>query len=980
MGTNLLVTVENFLLPRIESLGTAKSNRDAAFESSPRNRLNHLLYEIALADHIRSLQTIYRDSDDEQRLGADFLNQGVSDEEFSSNAKLGVDDDVLFDPNPNLIKNELPTKLLIEKMAEGRARAYALCRLCYGEDSIESLKATIDLANTYALQGSWPQVAEHMSVATQKLQIISAAQQRSHTIDKSLMRSIRAATMVQSTFLTLREHAVKCCGQVTKAFIAEVVAALSPHAEGEGSDGSSSHPYNISSSNMIAEQAQLATSLHNFFARYECDSTSNASNVHAINHPKINADTEQRSSIQRSSPSWGEAVAFLREECPIMSQWVQAMEGAILPQNRAILLLPFRKADQQARGVAHPAQLSRLLSSIPSVTRTIAGSGIAKSLQQMKIEVPLMINAHTGEILDIAVVHGSSSAFDDPQRRQDNSCHMQYAQRVTYELPITWEEFLSLVIIELDNRPLDVLRCQVYTLSGVCQIFTGKMTAAEESLRKALKLIEGLGLEMETSACDLYNSIAQMMIMKYRQGQSDMTTACKKEALTWLSTEEGRRQQWEQMNRIKAQNKDKNLNLTMAEIEMRAKNAVVRSRTKENLLHGDNPSIKAVEAAYRYLVRSFEILENVHGPFHPTVGAACLAVASVHNIEEKYEEAREWLVRSLRKMEKLNPVPVRAIAFVQIQLSQILFKQGHIDEAQKIISQASLFYTAKVKEGIKKHESNCPTIGNIGSRSIPISAPHALGKQVLEDAKAAIDVNTRLISLYLDSGNKWAAAEKAEANVILAESVYGWDHQDMPSLTKIAAERFLAVGDWGRAVSNLKKSWESCEVVFGKADKRTIHTARLLQYAIDKKKKMFEEASSLNFSARGDGDVDRLDHLADRDAQLISNDAWKDAYFGTLDSSRNGFKTDTGRTRDHTSEDINDLNRRNNYKTNNAAEAKNTSGDDWDVNAFLNSPSKFPPFSQADIPHREADGLRRTQNVTFNDSSRQYEVESLLDF
>lgn len=41
-----------------------------------------------------------------------------------------------------------------------------------------------------------------------------------------------------------------------------------------------------------------------------------------------------------------------------------------------------------------------------------------------------------------------------------------------------------------------------------------------------------------------------------------------------------------------------------------------------------------------------------------------------------FEESREWLVRALRCMEKLDPLPVRAMAFVQLQLSQVLNKQG----------------------------------------------------------------------------------------------------------------------------------------------------------------------------------------------------------------------------------------------------------------------------------------------------------------
>ena len=35
-------------------------------------------------------------------------------------------------------------------------------------------------------------------------------------------------------------------------------------------------------------------------------------------------------------------------------------------------------------------------------------------------------------------------------------------------------------------------------------------------MRESLRQLESLGLEMELTACELYNSIAQMMIMRHR--------------------------------------------------------------------------------------------------------------------------------------------------------------------------------------------------------------------------------------------------------------------------------------------------------------------------------------------------------------------------------------------------------------------------------------------------------------------------------
>ena len=67
-------------------------------------------------------------------------------------------------------------------------------------------------------------------------------------------------------------------------------------------------------------------------------------------------------------------------------------------------------------------------------------------------------------------------------------------------------------------------------------------------------------------------------------------------------------------------------------------------------------------------MRSLEIIERSHGFHHPAFAAACIAMASVRNIIGDHEETRTWLSKSLRSMEKLDPLPVRAMAFVHSQV------------------------------------------------------------------------------------------------------------------------------------------------------------------------------------------------------------------------------------------------------------------------------------------------------------------------
>jgi hypothetical protein len=49
-------------------------------------------------------------------------------------------------------------------------------------------------------------------------------------------------------------------------------------------------------------------------------------------------------------------------------------------------------------------------------------------------------------------------------------------------------------------------------------------------------------------------------------------------------------------------------------------------------------------------------------------------------------------------MERLDPTPQRAIAFVQLQLSQVLSRLGYEDEAMRVLAKAVDFHTVKARE------------------------------------------------------------------------------------------------------------------------------------------------------------------------------------------------------------------------------------------------------------------------------------------
>jgi hypothetical protein len=127
----LRLSIERFLLPRVEISAVTKSQGLAKAPMTPTRRLDDMCLKIAISDHIRTLQTIYRDPSDEMSLGKDMR---LLYDELNDGTKLN-------------------TKTLTTKIIDGRCKISALSRICHGDDSIQMLRCSLDLANAYALQG-----------------------------------------------------------------------------------------------------------------------------------------------------------------------------------------------------------------------------------------------------------------------------------------------------------------------------------------------------------------------------------------------------------------------------------------------------------------------------------------------------------------------------------------------------------------------------------------------------------------------------------------------------------------------------------------------------------------------------------------------------------------------------------------------------------------------------------------------------------
>jgi len=737
--------------------------------------LNNLLQEIVIADHIRTLQTIYRDNQDELNLGGEYREQ----------------------------QTKLTTKHLMDKIIEGRSRTIALCRLSYGDDSIETIKAEIDLSSAYALQGMWIQVHDHLSKVFTKLKNFDT--KKKDIYEYKLKKGKRAAALVEATFNSLRMHVINNNGQVTLNLIDEISNSIQPILDNYDNNG------NDDDDDSQNEKAQLLSHLSNY-----------------LNNFVKGQDNQENSKHKKPKcPFWGDLVTFLRSKFYPMSNWIEDMECLILPQNKALLTVPFKHLDQQLKGVAHPAQLSQKYTFFPAITRILSGSDIAKRLLQLKLDVPLYVDPISGNIIDNTLSE-RVRALQIPQ-----------TQSVTYELPLAWEELISKYVFDLENDPFDIIRVQAFTLHGVCQIFTNKLEEAESSFKKALQMVESIGLEAEALACDLYNSIAQMMIMKHKQEHQNLKVKAKQDSIMWLNSEEGRRTLREEINLIKNYYKQKAIILSPAEVEMRAKNVVIREKVKKKMEIYENNSNQSVEAACRYLVKSFEILEEKHGQIHPSIGAACLAVASVQNIINNYEDAREWLIRALKKMEKLLPLPERAIAFIQIQLCQVLSKQGDNDEAILVLSKATTFHSDRARGKLRVKIADETLAEGNKDAGKDKNIYDVLDQSIFDDVKLAIELNSRLVQMLVETGAEWQAADQAEAIVSLTEAAFGWDSAEFAKCKKDAGIQCATAGDWNRAVSHFKGSIESYEAIYGKKDKRTKEVLRLLSSTISKEKKAY---------------------------------------------------------------------------------------------------------------------------------------------
>mmetsp|Transcript_11042 Transcript_11042/g.18030 ORF Transcript_11042/g.18030 Transcript_11042/m.18030 type:complete len:1013 (+) Transcript_11042:92-3130(+) len=898
----MLSKVEAFLLPKSPNTRTDMAEDGIDIGTPPSTRLAHLLHEMSKGEHIRALQFLYRDSEDDLKLAMNVRTSGRG----------AAPDDTIDDSSAS---GRITSKKLLESITEGRCRAIALTRICHGSDSIESLKALVDLSSVYAVQGLWDQVSKHMGVASQKLLSVMKAQharlQQDGPSGSKIALAFEAASYVVTVFKVLREHTISHKGYVTKEFIEVVTNALENVVEQSSASAAASSSArrqkskeNVQSSKarkqangldaqngvMLGEDDMLLTddALYDHFPDNDDEDGLNdglgiansvygeakKSAAHALSdelhdffNPKVdnNEATSNNKNNANKNPNksgnepltWGQVVYFLRHESTMMKSWYTTMDEYFLSQNKVTLKIVFQMGDKQNKGICHPLELSQNLMTVPSAMKILAGTQVHHDLGKMHIELPISINTETGDVVTLRQAE-IESMFNQNKNK---------VQNVKYELPIVWEEFLAQVVQQncIDGaNPLDMLRIQIWNLLGLCNVFSDHLHLAEENMRNALGKLESLGLEMEVIAVDLYNAISQLMVVKHRKWHEDKKERCRIDAEKWLHSVEGKHVLRMEVRAIKMHYAStKGVHLSNKSAEDKAASVVFKLRTKHLIREEADPTKKDLEAAYRYLIRAYEILEKTHGMHHASVASASLAVASVLNLICNFEESKEWLVRSVRIMEKMSPLPVRAIAFTQAQLSNVLIKLKHPKSAEKVLSAAVEFYVDSVNQRLSRHSRLRGHTGNnvtMGSAMLKDAT-----NQSKEDVETAIHLSKRLMTLHTNVGATWQAAECAEKMADMADAAYGWDSLEAAVLHKLAGEKQSKVRDWGRACGNFKKCLDTYQVLYGEKDKRCAAVAAQMQKAQQRRDAdlhndpKYDDAEDDEVDDDGEGDGGRSD-------------------------------------------------------------------------------------------------------------------------
>ena len=290
------------------------------------------------------------------------------------------------------------------------------------------------------------------------------------------------------------------------------------------------------------------------------------------------------SSPRKQSPSFGDLIDHLRRHCRVMRTLMLAVQRSIAPHSFAVLNMLLLAVDASKRGVLLPSQLLKELKVVSPATRLITGTGLAPWLTKLSTDVRVLVNTRDQCISD--VILGKTEY--EPHHR-----------RLSFTLPITFEELVAKYACDNMDDNIDLLKSKLLTLEGMIHVFTKELTLAQESFILSLKVLENMGLEMEVVACELYNSIAQLMVTKHRDWNDENKKRVRAECMAWLSSSDGQLALQLEIVKLTKANTKIAKRMNQDEIDMKAYKNIYQARVKSKLAGIVDPTVTSVEAASR---------------------------------------------------------------------------------------------------------------------------------------------------------------------------------------------------------------------------------------------------------------------------------------------------------------------------------------------------------------------------------------------
>ena len=754
---DILHVIEAKILPK-----RIKSNVVCDF-SIPTHRLQRISLSLCVLKEITSFQCILRDT-------PSFLLSLRSSYDDSNIKSSNADDGTV--------------------LLEHAMRLQSLCKICCtnnNDDIIQKLRIQIscylELINAYRYNDMHNKINILIGPSIKGLEDLVTYQStpREHYMDR-LQASQRVSQAYSICLKCLREHAYTNHGYITTSYIGTIKEELANFIELE--------------TDLIQVYNDLYQYINSYYAIY------------------------------KAWPCWGSIIDYYREDCEVTRLWVLFIEQSLLPQHLSALTLPCLLCDRLNRRVYDVNQLIHWLRYFPYTMRLLSNSDLISHISHSyKREMPLIlhVNKQTKEFISFGLndynnnetshcmpqphtaANGITADRSESSINQHPSIHTVYDSssphnhqptstnndvlddvcvsdtsdqeviHISYDLPITYEEYLCAYIIDSDYEYhlYDIYKVEIALYKAQSELKVQRISVCEKLLLGCCQLLDSIGYEFELPACPVYTCYTTVMICKCEQIIQRIYKQHTTLTIKWVSSAEGIARYHECINMLYSEYTN------TTEVEKHAKRHVYDEKMQllndAEVYNVQGSMSKYLDIAYRHRVKVLEVYERTYQSPHLLTGQAMVEVASILVLMGKRFDARQWLSKALRSWEQLDPPPDYAIAEVQVKLCAILIQEQYWQNALDVLTQLTLFYTQRAtatltsipttdqslilgKVNIYPLPSRTPTTGtkpdtstkppvstSVSSVEADLTKLFTLSKQYL-DALSLVSIKSELIS------------------------------------------------------------------------------------------------------------------------------------------------------------------------------------------------------------------------------------------